>query len=74
MKKLRKLTKAQLLELQKLKEQAQKIFDEEKIPIEADPQNPDHFERLLSSNPNSLIIWTKYMALHVNVIINFILK
>ncbi|CAI6364529.1 unnamed protein product [Macrosiphum euphorbiae] len=65
-KKLRKLTKAQRHELQKIKEDAEKIFDEEKIPIAADPQNPDHFERLLLSNPNSSFIWTKYMALHAN--------
>ena len=68
------LTKIQELIEAELQLERSKKREKELIQIQADPQNPDHFDQLLSSNPNSSFIWIKYMDCHVQVIINFILK
>jgi hypothetical protein len=42
-------------------------IEEELTQIETNPQNADHFDRLVLSNPNSSFIWIKYMAYHLQV-------
>jgi len=71
---MRRLNETQQREEQMLQELKQRKLEEELIQINTDPNNPDHFDRLLLSNPNSSFIWIKYMAVHVQVIINLILK
>jgi len=72
--KMRKLNETQQRKEQLLQELRRRKHEEELIQIETDQKNPDHFDRLLLSNPNSSFIWIKYMAYHLQVIINFILK
>ncbi|CAI6366524.1 unnamed protein product [Macrosiphum euphorbiae] len=64
-KKMRMLTRTQVREEAKLQSVRSIILEEELIQIQADPQNPDHFDQLLSYNPNSSFIWIKYMDCHV---------
>ncbi|XP_050429060.1 protein RRP5 homolog [Adelges cooleyi] len=64
-KKNRKLNTAQKREEQKQEELRLRKAEEELINIETNPQNADHFDRLVLSNPNSSLIWIKYMACHL---------
>jgi len=71
---MRKLNKTQQREEQKQEELRLRKVEEELTQIETNPQNADHFDRLVLSNPNSSFIWIKYMACHLQVIINLIFK
>jgi len=64
-KKVRRLNTAQKHEEQKQEELRLRKVEEELTQIEANPQNADHFDRLVLSNPNSSFIWIKYMACHL---------
>lgn len=64
---MRKLNNAQRLEEQKQEELKLRKIEEELAQIETNPQNADHFDRLVLSNPNSSFIWIKYMACHLQV-------
>ncbi|XP_060864639.1 protein RRP5 homolog [Metopolophium dirhodum] len=61
----KKMRKTQQREEQKQQELKIRKLREDLIQIEIDPQNPDHFERLLLSNPNSAITWIRYMACYI---------
>jgi len=69
---MRKLNKTQQCEEQKQEELRLRKVEEELTQIETNPQNADHFDRLVLSKPNSSYIWIKYMACHLQVIINLI--
>jgi len=69
---MRKLNKTQQCEEKKQEELRLRKVEEELTQIETNPQNADHFDRLVLSNPNSSFIWIKYMACHLQVIINLI--
>lgn len=58
---------AQRLAEQKQEELRLRKVEEELTQIETNPQNADHFDRLVLSNPNSSFIWIKYMACHLQV-------
>ncbi|KAE9534501.1 hypothetical protein AGLY_008591 [Aphis glycines] len=64
-KKVRKLNVSQRREEQKQEELRLRKVEEELTQIETNPQNADHFDRLVLSNPNSSFIWIKYMACHL---------
>ncbi|VVC37292.1 Tetratricopeptide repeat-containing domain,Suppressor of forked,Tetratricopeptide-like helical [Cinara cedri] len=64
-KKVRKINTIQRQEKQKQEELRLRKLEEELIKIETNPQNADHFDRLVLSNPNSSFIWIKYMACHL---------
>lgn len=69
-KKIRKLNSVQRREEQKQEELRLRKIEEELTQIETNPQNADHFDRLVLSNPNSSFIWIKYMACHLQVKLN----
>lgn len=58
---------AQKREEEKQEELRLRKIEEELTQIEVNPQNADHFDRLVLSNPNSSFIWIKYMACHLQV-------
>ncbi|XP_060834850.1 protein RRP5 homolog [Rhopalosiphum padi] len=64
-KKIRKSNVSQRREEQKQEELRLRKVEEELTQIETNPQNADHFDRLVLSNPNSSFIWIKYMACHL---------
>ncbi|XP_050532956.1 protein RRP5 homolog [Daktulosphaira vitifoliae] len=64
-KKIRKLNAAQKREEQKQEELRLRKIEQELIHIETNPQNADHFDRLVLANPNNSLIWIKYMACHL---------
>lgn len=66
-KKIKKLNAAQRREEQKQEELRLRKVEEELTQIETNPQNADHFDRLVLSNPNSSFMWIKYMACHLQV-------
>jgi len=66
-KRMLKLLKTQQREEQKELEVKLKKVEEDLIQIEKDPRNPEHYEQLLLSNPNSTIIWIKFMACFVQL-------
>ena len=54
---MRNLSEDQRREEQMLQELRLTKLNEDLAKIGTDPRNPDHYERLLSSNPDSLFIW-----------------
>lgn len=73
-KKKKKLSRAERVEL--LRQEEEKIAKIEKrfaANSNVDPESADDFDRLLTANPDSSELWTKYMAFHISVSFLFII-
>lgn len=70
-KKKKKLTPKERNDMAREEEERIRKIEKDLADSALQPQNAEQFDRLLLANPNSSILWTRYISFHISVRIKY---